>query len=796
MRNISPGDLSPGFDSRAFWLRMELSNPTDEALTRWLSVGHPRLEEISLFQSATPGWNIQKAGLRIPLAEHDETRQSYRVFTITLAAQSRQTIWLRVASRTSIDLSAKLWTPLSYRTFFKRHELSMVLALGGLTIAMIFSGLVFLYTREKAYLLFSMAISGEIIIETFRSGILQSHLWPIDRGVPVITAAIGSLVATGSFFAFIHAFLPQIRQYRIQSLFFYFFYVITAVTQLISIFIAYSPAARFWSISVNILILAGLWLLYTGWRGGIRAAKTLFLSFVFMALLEQIRLASALGYLHFSWGEILVGPWALVMTTPLLLVSVFQRNQDLKEKIIRIESEKSAKTAFLAQMSHELRTPLDTILGNAQLLARPTDQNLLNEGLGNIRQSGKHLLGMIDELLDHARADAGKLVITTGPANWSSFLESVRRNALILAAKNGTDFLLETHGPQPEAILIDSGRLRQILDNLLANAFRHTRSGVIRLDCLVTPRGKTEVDIELAVSDTGEGIAPEDQERIFLPFERVDNAKRSGKGTGMGLAIARQLVLAMGGNLTLHSDVGKGACFRFTLSCELASEVPLLTTQHENRTIAGYGGRRRIILIVDDNQQTRSILRNLFETVGFLVVEDGSGDAAVARYAETGSAIDLVITDQFMESGDGWSLLHRLRTHGAEMPIVLVSSSVPHRPVDFMADLDFSRYLLKPLDHQELLDCLGELLQLEWQVTSTETSERDAAPYLTNLPGPDFFLKLRLFVESGQITEIMELADSLRQNAPQYHLFAEHLYTAARNIDIDALHEITEGQKV
>jgi two-component system, sensor histidine kinase LadS len=428
----------------------------------------------------------------------------------------------------------------------------------------------------------------------------------------------------------VRAFKLDIRQYKIQSVLFYLFYGITTTAQLASIFIAYSPAARIWSISVNILIVVGPCLMYSAWRRGDRAAKTLLLSFVFMALLEQIRLASALGFLHFSWGEILVGPWALVMTTPLLLISVFQRNQDLHDKIIRIESEQSAKTAFLAQMSHELRTPLDTILGNAQLLARPTNQSYLDEGLVNIRQSGEHLLGMIDELLDHARAEAGKLVITPGPTHWSSFLESVHSNAAVLAAKNDNVFQLKTHGPQPDVIRADRGRLRQILDNLLANASRHTRSGLIRLDCLVTDLNKTDVTIEMSVTDTGEGIALKDQQRIFPPFERVDNSRRAGKGTGMGLAIARQLVNAMGGNITLQSERGIGSCFRFTLTFDLTNESPLFTIRANDDIVADYHGTRRRILAIDDNQRSRSILRDLFKSVGFLVEEAESGDAALA----------------------------------------------------------------------------------------------------------------------------------------------------------------------
>lgn len=569
---------NPGFDERAFWLQLNLHNPSDRTLTRWLAIGHPRLEQVRLYspQANQSGWQIHDVGIATPMAERGDTERRYQVLPIELAANSQVGVWVRVASRTSVDLSATLWHPNTYQDFYQQHQTSLLLALGGLLAGMLSAGIAFLYAKEKIYLFFTLAMVGEFFIEGFRTGWLQQSIWPSAWGMPVEVAAVASLVATGSFFAFFVAFLPIQPIYRWMHFGFHLFFWITTAFQLISIFIAYQWGVHVWTVSVNFLIIMGVLMCFISWYHGTQAAGMLFLAFVWVGILELLRLTSALGWLPFSWQEILIGPWALVLTTPIILLGVFQRSQELNIKLQQAESEKAAKTLFLAQMSHELRTPLDTILSNVQLLMKKyADSQWLHDNLQHIQHSARHLLGMIDDILEYVRSESGTLRLEPEMVLWSAFLHEIHHNASLLAARQHNTLTLEYSGEVPPMVELDAARLRQILDNLVNNAARHTRQGHIRIACHVKPIDESNVCTQWSVSDTGEGIASEDLLHIFQPFKRGRNTQRERKGLGMGLAIAQQWVHAMGGDITVSSTPQQGSTFTFSIHlCVLNTPPP------------------------------------------------------------------------------------------------------------------------------------------------------------------------------------------------------------------------------
>jgi len=263
-----------------------------------------------------------------------------------------------------------------------------------------------------------------------------------------------------------------------------------------------------------------------------------------------------------------------VLTTPVILMSVFHRSRDIHDRLFQSESDNQAKIQFLSQMSHELRTPLDIILGNAQLLTRQAAGSpLRREFLDHIQQSGWHLLSMIDEILDYSRGVAGHLPIENTRLNWPHFLLSLAHNAQVLADKNTNRFAMTNTAGTPSHVVTDGKRLRQVLDNLLTNASKHTRDGSIHLDCAAHEHNG-QWKLSFAVTDSGEGIALADQKRIFLPFERgINRTQTQDKGIGMGLAIARQWVEAMGGQLSMQSVPGQGACFSFWIMADKADEL-------------------------------------------------------------------------------------------------------------------------------------------------------------------------------------------------------------------------------
>jgi CheY-like chemotaxis protein/anti-sigma regulatory factor (Ser/Thr protein kinase) len=433
-------------------------------------------------------------------------------------------------------------------------------------------------------------------------------------------------------------------------------------------------------------------------------------------------------------------------------------------------------------MSHELRTPLDVIIGTAQLLSRPSHRARLREGLADISANGRQLLKMIDEVLDYSRGLIGRLSLAPEPVSWPDFLRGVQHNAEILAARNGNAATLTVDGERLEAVCLDERRLRQVLDNLIANAARHTRNGRIALACTIGPaQPDSRRMLAFSVTDTGEGIRPEDIERIFQPFERGSNSVRhGGKGAGMGLAISRQIIELMGGKLTAESTPGEGACFRFGMFVDPADMADAKAPALER--LGGYAGAPRTILIADDEPGNRAILAAMLRDSGFIVIEAESGRAAAAEAAR--APVDAVLTDQFMADGDGWHVLREIAQQRRGVPVVLISAAPPERPDGFPAEIAFAGHLLKPLDHSDVLRCLGNLLGLDW----IETEAANPAPETPlQRPGNAALRDLRELVDAGRISDIVVWAENLKARNEACAPFADQVRDAARDLDFAAL---------
>ena len=285
------------------------------------------------------------------------------------------------------------------------------------------------------------------------------------------------------------------------------------------------------------------------------------------------------------------------------------------------EAANQAKTRYVTGMTHELRTPLNGILGYAQILLKDDQiRGAQRAAVDTIHHSGEHLHGLIDGLLDLARIEAGKLRLDIAPLPMRDFLDDVVRMVAPQAANKGLAFELRTIGRVPTYVRADARRLRQILINLLGNAVRFTDSGSVTL----------RVDHSRAVArfdiiDSGIGIAPQDLERIFLPFERGSGGRRTGEpGTGLGLTITHLLTQLMGGELTVRSTPGEGSTFTARLYLSETAE-PSRMRVASHRPVTGYIGKRRTLLIVDDHTTQRQMLAGMLLPLGFRIREAGSG---------------------------------------------------------------------------------------------------------------------------------------------------------------------------
>ena len=385
------------------------------------------------------------------------------------------------------------------------------------------------------------------------------------------------------------------------------------------------------------------------------------------------------------------------------------------------EAASIAKTRYVAGMTHELRSPLNSILGYTQILLKnPQVDGALRETLETMQRSGQHMNALIDGSLELARIEAGRIRLDLATVPLRGLVDDLERMLRPQAEAKGLRFVVEVLGTMPQWIRADAQRLRQILINLLANAVRFTVRGEVRLR-LDFRRHVARLD----VVDTGIGIAPQDRERIFLPFERSSAGRRAGEpGTGLGLTITHLLTELMGGELTLESVPGQGSTFSVRVYLpEVTGDPaqPLLPTP-ALRPVTGYLAPRRTLLVVDDQPLQRQLLAALLVPLGFTVLEAASGRECLEIVDR--QPPDAVLLDITMDDLDGWqtaALLREVKAPG-ELPIVFVTANLfDYRP-DRIEALRCQGFIAKPVLESELLQALERALQLEWVRADTPLS--------------------------------------------------------------------------
>ncbi|QXX76593.1 hybrid sensor histidine kinase/response regulator [Methylovirgula sp. HY1] len=381
------------------------------------------------------------------------------------------------------------------------------------------------------------------------------------------------------------------------------------------------------------------------------------------------------------------------------------RLQKAKEEA---ENANYAKSRFLLGISHEIRAPLNAIFGYAQLLDRASTANSNERDAARvIQRSSRHLVHLVDGLLDLSDIEAGRLQIYREEVRFAELLDQIVYTFRMQAEAKGLSFLYDRPAALPELVYTDENRLWQILTNLLSNAVKYTDKGQATLKV----RYRSQVaDIE--VSDTGIGIPPQDLERVFRPFERgYPSASSAPRGTGLGLTITKLLTEIMGGEISIKSEVGQGSTFRVRLL--LSEAKPGKVPCSEPRPIIGYHGDRKSVLIVDDDAEHAVLMARILEPIGFVLftARDGASCLDLAPQAKP----DLFLIDLSMPGMNGWELATCLRENGhREAVIIIVSASVEHFNGDDGAPAPHDAFVLKPFDVTILLDRVRDLLHLEW----------------------------------------------------------------------------------
>ncbi|HEX5392383.1 MAG TPA: PocR ligand-binding domain-containing protein [Rhodocyclaceae bacterium] len=395
--------------------------------------------------------------------------------------------------------------------------------------------------------------------------------------------------------------------------------------------------------------------------------------------------------------------------------TVKQRTSELLLARDAAEAANKAKSVFLANMSHELRTPLNAILGFSGMMRRdPKLTPNQSEHLDIINRSGEHLLALINDVLEMAKIEAGRLQLEIAPMDLGAMVRDVADMMQFRAEQKGLYLRLDQSSEFPRYIRGDEARLRQVLVNLVGNAVKFTRQGgvVIRLGT----RQNSCTHLLLEVEDTGSGISPEDQTRVFNPFVQLAEGAEQ-KGTGLGLAISRQFVDLMGGTITLESSLGKGSRFRVDIPVELActAEIPNILPEGQGEVVGLVPGHPDYrILIAEDQHENQILLQQLMTLIGLesRIVENG------ARCVDMFQAWhpDLIWMDRRMPVMDGEEATRRIRQlpGGDKVKIVAVSASAFVEQQQQMLDAGMNDFVGKPYRFHEIYDCLARQLELKY----------------------------------------------------------------------------------
>ena len=476
------------------------------------------------------------------------------------------------------------------------------------------------------------------------------------------------------------------------------------------------------------------------------------------------------------------------------------------------EAANEAKSLFLANMSHELRTPLNGILGYAQILKMKKNLTEFQyKGLNVIEQSGKHLLNLINDILDLSRIEAQKLDLKPSAFAFLAFLHDIVEIIRVQTEKKGLTFQFECNSDVPEAVYADEKRLSQILLNLLGNAVKFTESGSITFrvkkieNYQLKSENRTIFTLQFEVEDTGIGIADDQLDEIFSAFKQVGKHVRTVEGTGLGLTISRQLVQLMGGTLEVSSAEGQGTRFWFDLCFPEVTEwvVPQITSEQHITGFKYAGETVPKILVVDDKMSNRALLVNLLESLGFDVQEAVDGRDALQR--SLAFHPDLILMDLIMPVMDGFEAIRQIRSvpgRLSQTKIIAVSASTLISPERIRSEFGCDDYLPKPLQIQDALEKLALHLHLEWTYkeqedahkeeshNSPETQENEA---MMTIPPESELITFYTLTQDGNFSALRAHLDQFEQTHPQYTNFVQRIRQFARTLADEAICEFLDG---
>ncbi|MFZ4398718.1 MAG: PAS domain S-box protein [Bacteroidales bacterium] len=459
------------------------------------------------------------------------------------------------------------------------------------------------------------------------------------------------------------------------------------------------------------------------------------------------------------------------------------------------EMANKAKSVFLANMSHEIRTPLNAIIGFSQLMNRdPLLTNNQKEYNFSIIRAGEHLLSLINDILELSKMEAGRLELNPTHVDLYALFADIQMIFEKPTQQKQLQFIFDVAENIPRFVFIDDNKLRRIFINLIGNAVKFTEIGGItvriRIENKTVDTGILFVDVE----DSGPGIPENELNKLFKHFEQTSSGIKKTSGTGLGLALSRELAILMGGNVIVKSEVDKGSIFTFTV--EIKNGKPKAVKSNITKRVIGIENNQKPyrILVVDDKIENLQVAVRLLKHIGFETNEAYDGIDAIEKFGKWNP--HLILMDLRMPVMDGYEATMRIKEteKGRNTPIIALTASVLKEEQDKITSLKMQGYIQKPFRENDLFNTIGNVLGIKYLYENENNTEEKENKYDSELIAKDIstipdYLKFKI-LDAIAVADIELLIEHINEIDQNYIELTQYLITLAKNYDYNKIQEL------
>ena len=746
-----------GGEDSIFWLRLTI-NPIPHSAGNWLLfLDTLRFNYVDFYVDQNDGYRTILSGDKRPYRQRDVVHPK-QLLRLSLTSSDPQTVYLRLQHNVINKLPISLWSEREFWQQGNSAHVRDVVFIAALLTMLLYNAVLAISLRDKSYanyvyflssFLFSVAYYGNHI----QGLLLQDSVW-WDLRLLCYALMFGWMVQCSAHILNLKLVAPRWNRIKQAIIAVWFAFVMVAY------FVYFSGSL----LPQIILPVAGLLMLFSvlfvmsagvaRWRQGYAPARTFALSWSILAVAllvvastgftsqklaptTMVAVLQAAMFFQLMLFSLALSQKILVLRQENLLAQhqlaqelnmanaeleqrVVERTRDLELTKNKAESANSAKSAFLADMSHEIRTPLNAILGFSELMREErsaTQQQ--REWLDIINDAGRHLLALINDVLDIAKIEAGRIKLAHKVFSPKELFEGVEQLFRDKARAKRLDLKFDGIDQLTGFIETDEAKVRQILVNLIGNALKFTEQGSVYCRVLALPIGNNKLRLEVEVIDTGPGIAEAELDKVFSSFQQTQSGRETAGGTGLGMAISREYAQLMGGDITVTSQLNAGSRFLFAIVAPMAEkphgDAKRQTIQALKKDFVGTK-----ILIVDDKVNNRQLLIDTLQPLGFNISQACDGQQAVAQFAQ--EPTDLVLMDRRMPVMDGIEAARRIKATkaGCDTPIIALTASAFEEQREELLASGLDDFLSKPFQRQALLQMIARHLSLDYDYSSPD----------------------------------------------------------------------------